>query len=105
VTEVRVENRELLDDLKKKLQWVAYDLWFKTLKGTDKLYVVETFDLKTVEEDISPEHRAYSRHFDSNNPMNTRGSQKMNQFSLMNSPSKNFTPKRKMFDLYNIRNF
>lgn len=61
--------------------------------------------MKTVEEDISPEHRAVSQHSESKNPFNTRGSQKINQFSLMNSPGKNFSPKRKMFDLYNIRNF
>lgn len=34
-TEVRVEKSESLIDLKKKLQRVAYEIWFKWLDGTD----------------------------------------------------------------------
>jgi hypothetical protein len=40
-TEVRVDKKEALHTLKLKLQRVAYDLWYQTLKGTDKLYIVE----------------------------------------------------------------
>ena len=107
---MRIEKSELLEDLKKKLQRVAYDLWFNTLKGTDQLYVVEAFDLKTIEEDIAPEYRAASISEDkSGGAKDIKGnsdSMKLGQMTGLNiSPQKNFSPKRKMFDLSNIRNF
>lgn len=35
VTEVKVDKNATIEDLKKILQRVAYDLWFRTLKGTN----------------------------------------------------------------------
>lgn len=56
-TEVKIEKKDPLELLKLKVQRIAYDLWYQTLKGTDKLYIVELFEIKTVEEDIIPEYR------------------------------------------------
>jgi hypothetical protein len=55
LTEARIEKLEKIDDIKKKLQKVAYNMWSKALRGYDKLYVVASFDLKTVEEDLAPQ--------------------------------------------------
>jgi len=41
---------------------VAYDLWYLTLKGTDNLYIVESFELKTIEEYVAPEYRVLNEH-------------------------------------------
>jgi|LauGreDrversion4_2_1035121.scaffolds.fasta_scaffold383584_2 hypothetical protein len=41
ITEMKVDKQELYENLNKKIQRVAYDLWFNTLKNKDKLYIVE----------------------------------------------------------------
>ena len=57
ITEIRIEKNELIEDFKKKLQRLSYDLWYQTLKGTNQLYVVDSFDLKAVEEFLQNEYR------------------------------------------------
>jgi hypothetical protein len=47
------------------MQRIAYEMWYKTLVGTDKLYIVEQFDLKTIEDDVSPEYRMACKHVSS----------------------------------------
>ena len=40
-----------------KLQRVAFDVFYQTMKGTDKLFVVESFELLTKDKYIAAEHR------------------------------------------------
>jgi hypothetical protein len=57
-----------------------------------------------VEEDINPEHRLMS--LPNSDELQSKGL--MNESNRLNSqlsPVKNFSPKRKMFDLDNIKNF
>ncbi len=54
MTEVRIEKNEPIEYLRKRLQKVAYNMWSKALGSEDKLYVVDHFDIKTVEEDLAP---------------------------------------------------
>ena len=59
-TEIKIEKHERIEDLKKKLQKVAYNMWSKALRSYDQLYVVDFFDIKTLEEDIAEQYRAVS---------------------------------------------
>jgi hypothetical protein len=62
-----------------------------------------------VEDDISPEQRVSSLNSDdkSKSELKEYNKQSSNLITSggVNSPTKNFSPKRKMFDLYSIRNF
>lgn len=51
--EIRVEKSEKLSILKKKLQKFALNLWSRMMmRGEGTLYIMDSFDLKTNEEDI-----------------------------------------------------
>lgn len=59
-TEVKVDKKDPLELLNIKVQRIAYDLWYQTMKGSDKLFIVECFEIKTIEDDIMPEYRVSS---------------------------------------------
>lgn len=80
--------------MNKLLQRVVFDLWFNTVKSHDTLYIVELFELKTVEEDIVAEVSVNAA------PEKKRAS---NIDDEAPSPSK--VSKRKMLDLSLLRNF
>ena len=54
MTDIRIEKNEKIEDMKKKLQKLAYNMWSKALRWDNKLYVVDSFDLKTQEEALTP---------------------------------------------------
>lgn len=45
--EFRIEKHERLENLKKKLQKFTINMWSKMHKGSEVLYIMESFDLKT----------------------------------------------------------
>lgn len=60
MTEVKIDKAEKLEYFKNKLQKVAYNMWSKALRSYDQLYIVESFDIKTVEDDLTPQYQLMS---------------------------------------------
>ena len=114
MTEIRVEKQEKLEDLKKKLQKVAFDMWSKALQSYDELYVVDSFELKTVEEDVSPNalQMKYNEEKENQGFTQAQGAAKDDQEEVTNKNEKTnnvksdkiFSPKRKMFDFNVLKN-
>ncbi len=53
--EFRMDKSDTLDIIKKRSQRYIFDLWWESKKGTDYLYVVNQFDMMTIEDCINLE--------------------------------------------------
>lgn len=57
ITEFKMDKSDTLDCIKKKVQRYIFDLWWESKKGTDLLYIVNQFDMMTIEEYINADFR------------------------------------------------
>lgn len=85
-TEFRIEKTEQMSVLRKKLQKLSINVWSKSNKQLGCLYVMDSFDLKTTEEDMGTQYKLQAEPASSN-------------MSPENGKSESPQRKRKMLDL------